>query len=47
VYLFGGEFSSPKQGTFYHYNDVSYLLETLNTLGILAYKTVLAVRAIK
>jgi hypothetical protein len=21
VYLFGGEFSSPKQGTFYHYND--------------------------
>jgi hypothetical protein len=23
VYLFGGEFSSPKQGTFYHYNDVS------------------------
>ena len=47
VYLFGGEFSSPKQGTFYHYNDVSYLLETLYTLGILAYKTVLAIRAIK
>jgi hypothetical protein len=23
IYLFGGEFSSPKQGTFYHYNDVS------------------------
>lgn len=22
VYLFGGEFSSPKQGTFYHYNDL-------------------------
>lgn len=22
IYLFGGEFSSPKQGTFYHYNDV-------------------------
>lgn len=21
LYLFGGEFSSPKQGTFYHYND--------------------------
>ncbi len=21
IYLFGGEFSSPKQGTFYHYND--------------------------
>ncbi|CZT47285.1 probable kelch domain-containing protein 4 [Rhynchosporium secalis] len=21
VYMFGGEFSSPKQGTFYHYND--------------------------
>lgn len=21
VFLFGGEFSSPKQGTFYHYND--------------------------
>ncbi|MCJ1262240.1 hypothetical protein MMC22_002110 [Lobaria immixta] len=21
MYLFGGEFSSPKQGTFYHYND--------------------------
>lgn len=21
VYVFGGEFSSPKQGTFYHYND--------------------------
>lgn len=21
VWLFGGEFSSPKQGTFYHYND--------------------------
>ncbi len=26
VYLFGGEFSSPKQGTFYHYNDF-YRLE--------------------
>jgi len=26
VYLFGGEFSSPKQGTFYHYNDVSFSL---------------------
>ena len=25
VYLFGGEFSSPKQGTFYHYNDVGIL----------------------
>ncbi|KAE8373730.1 hypothetical protein BDV26DRAFT_59045 [Aspergillus bertholletiae] len=25
VYLFGGEFSSPKQGTFYHYNDFWYL----------------------
>jgi len=25
VYLFGGEFSSPKQGTFYHYNDASSL----------------------
>lgn len=25
VYLFGGEFSSPKQGTFYHYNDVSFI----------------------
>lgn len=23
IYLFGGEFSSPKQGTFYHYNDVN------------------------
>jgi hypothetical protein len=23
IYLFGGEFSSPKQGTFYHYNDVT------------------------
>lgn len=22
IFLFGGEFSSPKQGTFYHYNDV-------------------------
>ncbi|KAI9890575.1 MAG: hypothetical protein M1814_003773 [Vezdaea aestivalis] len=22
IYLFGGEFSSPKQGTFYHYNDL-------------------------
>lgn len=22
VWLYGGEFSSPKQGTFYHYNDV-------------------------
>ena len=21
IYMFGGEFSSPKQGTFYHYND--------------------------
>jgi len=21
IYIFGGEFSSPKQGTFYHYND--------------------------
>ncbi|KAK0879287.1 Kelch repeat-containing protein 3, partial [Friedmanniomyces endolithicus] len=21
LYVFGGEFSSPKQGTFYHYND--------------------------
>ena len=21
IYVFGGEFSSPKQGTFYHYND--------------------------
>lgn len=27
VYLFGGEFSSPKQGTFYHYNDF-WRLET-------------------
>jgi N-acetylneuraminic acid mutarotase len=27
VYLFGGEFSSPKQGTFYHYNDF-WKLET-------------------
>lgn len=26
IYLFGGEFSSPKQGTFYHYNDF-YRLE--------------------
>jgi N-acetylneuraminic acid mutarotase len=26
LYLFGGEFSSPKQGTFYHYNDF-YRLE--------------------
>jgi hypothetical protein len=26
IYLFGGEFSSPKQGTFYHYNDVSVVL---------------------
>lgn len=25
IYLFGGEFSSPKQGTFYHYNDFWYL----------------------
>ncbi|KAL4936110.1 hypothetical protein BDV06DRAFT_216928 [Aspergillus oleicola] len=25
VYLFGGEFSSPKQGTFYHYNDFWHL----------------------
>ena len=25
IYLFGGEFSSPKQGTFYHYNDVCCL----------------------
>lgn len=25
IYLFGGEFSSPKQGTFYHYNDVGLL----------------------
>lgn len=25
IYLFGGEFSSPKQGTFYHYNDVSQI----------------------
>jgi hypothetical protein len=24
IYLFGGEFSSPKQGTFYHYNDVRW-----------------------
>jgi hypothetical protein len=24
IYLFGGEFSSPKQGTFYHYNDVCH-----------------------
>ncbi|KAK3703518.1 Kelch repeat-containing protein 3 [Vermiconidia calcicola] len=22
IYMFGGEFSSPKQGTFYHYNDL-------------------------
>ncbi|KAL8911747.1 MAG: hypothetical protein Q9171_003139 [Xanthocarpia ochracea] len=27
IYLFGGEFSSPKQGTFYHYNDF-WKLET-------------------
>lgn len=27
IYLFGGEFSSPKQGTFYHYNDVSTNLQ--------------------
>jgi hypothetical protein len=34
IYLFGGEFSSPKQGTFYHYNDVCYsiLLFTLMML---------------
>ncbi|KAF1808053.1 galactose oxidase [Eremomyces bilateralis CBS 781.70] len=25
IYLFGGEFSSPKQGTFYHYNDFWHL----------------------
>jgi Domain of unknown function (DUF4110)/Galactose oxidase, central domain len=25
IYLFGGEFSSPKQGTFHHYNDFWYL----------------------
>ncbi|PYH91968.1 kelch motif protein [Aspergillus ellipticus CBS 707.79] len=25
VYMFGGEFSSPKQGTFYHYNDFWHL----------------------
>jgi len=25
LYLFGGEFSSPKQGTFYHYNDFWHL----------------------
>ena len=25
IYLFGGEFSSPKQGTFYHNNDVCCL----------------------
>lgn len=25
IYLFGGEFSSPKQGTFYHYNDFWFL----------------------
>jgi hypothetical protein len=24
IYLFGGEFSSPKQGPFYHYNDVRW-----------------------
>lgn len=24
IFLFGGEFSSPKQGTFYHYNDQSF-----------------------
>lgn len=29
IYLFGGEFSSPKQGTFYHYNDVSGHFVTL------------------
>jgi hypothetical protein len=26
IYLFGGEFSSPKQGTFYHYNVCSYVI---------------------
>ncbi|ESZ99589.1 hypothetical protein SBOR_0034 [Sclerotinia borealis F-4128] len=25
IYMFGGEFSSPKQGTFYHYNDFWHL----------------------
>jgi len=25
IYLFGGEFSSPKQGSFYHYNDFWHL----------------------
>lgn len=25
LYMFGGEFSSPKQGTFYHYNDFWFL----------------------
>ncbi|KAI9722682.1 MAG: hypothetical protein M1812_001613 [Candelaria pacifica] len=29
IYLFGGEFSSPKQGTFYHYNDF-WRLDTLS-----------------
>jgi len=31
IYLFGGEFSSPKQGTFYHYNDVSISPDILDT----------------
>jgi hypothetical protein len=44
IYLFGGEFSSPKQGTFYHYNDVRISkTQTYNKLT----DTVLALRALQ
>jgi Galactose oxidase, central domain len=37
IYLFGGEFSSPKQGTFYHYNDVSLRSYSTSDIGINAH----------